>query len=281
MTLSRTEKTFVIAMVIAIIVVWILALPEMGGMTDLSDAGIGTRWVYTFPGSEGSFFTRINFLTVGVGLLITLFLIGVARGIRKTFSLVPNRKQSLVEYLLQFFYDLTGEAINDKRYVKPVFVIAMTLFLFIAASNILSGIPGINVSIRNQETYLTFFTDTWYVPTSDLNTNGTYALIVLVISHIFGIKAKGFKAWAKSFFEPIAIMFPMNVIGELAKPVSHSCRLFGNIFGGGILVFILSYILKFLFLPMFFWGFFGMFFGLIQALIFSVLTIVYIGSQVN
>ncbi len=281
MTLSKKEKTFVITMVIAIIAVWIFALPEMGGMKDLKDAGIGSRWVYTFPGSAGSFFTRVNFLTVGVGLFIVLFLIGVARGVRKTYSLVPNRKQSLVEYLLQYVYDLTEEGISDKRFVKPVFIIAMTLFLFIASSNLLSGMPGISASIRNGETYLTLFTDTWYVPTSDLNTNGTYALIVLIVSHLFGIKVKGFKAWAKTFFEPTFIMFPMNVIGELAKPISHSCRLFGNIFGGGILVFILSYILKFLFMPMFLWGFFGMFFGLIQALIFSVLTIVYIGTQIN
>jgi F-type H+-transporting ATPase subunit a len=281
MTLSKKEKTFVIVMVVAIVVVWIFALPDIGGMKELKNMGIGSRWVFTFPGQEGSFFTRINLLTTGVGALIVVLLISIAANIRKTCSLVPNRKQSLIEALLQYVYELTEEGINDKRFVKPVFVIAMTLFLFIATSNLMSGMPGISASVKNGQPVISFFTDTWYVPTSDINSNGTYALAILIISHAFGIKVKGFKAWIKTFFEPIPVMFPMNVIGELAKPISHSCRLFGNIFGGGILVLILSYILKYLFVPIFLWGFFGMFFGLIQALIFSVLSIVYIGTQIN
>lgn len=70
----------------------------------------------------------------------------------------------------------------------------------------------------------------------------------------------------------------MNIVGELAKPVSHSLRLFGNIMGGGLLVLIISYLVKYLILPTFLWGFFGMFVGSIQALVFTILAIAYIGA---
>ena len=105
--------------------------------------------------------------------------------------------------------------------------------------------------------------------------------MVFVISHAFPIKAKGFKAWLKGWFEPNPIMMPMNVIGELSKPISHSLRLFGNIAGGAILTFIFSYMLKYFLLPIFLWGFFGLFVGTIQALVFSILVIAYISAQLT
>ena len=102
--------------------------------------------------------------------------------------------------------------------------------------------------------------------------------MVLIISHAFAIKSKGFVSWFKSF-EPTPIMFPMNIVSEIAKPISHSFRLFGNIMGGGMLVLILSSIVKYFVLPVFLWAIFGWFFGIIQAFVFSLLTIVYIGSM--
>ncbi|HEY8541971.1 MAG TPA: F0F1 ATP synthase subunit A, partial [Pseudothermotoga sp.] len=75
--------------------------------------------------------------------------------------------------------------------------------------------------------------------------------------------------------------FPMNVIGELSKPISHSLRLFGNIAGGALLTYLLAYMAKYLFLPVILWGFFGIFVGVIQALVFTVLAIAYISSALS
>jgi F-type H+-transporting ATPase subunit a len=204
-----------------------------------------------------------------------------AHGVSKKFSMIPNRKQSAVELFLDFMYKTVEDSITVKEYVKPVFVISTTLFIFIGVANIISGIPGLNVSVINGEPHFSLFLDTWYTPTSDLNTNATYALMTLVISHAFAIKVKGFGNWIKSFFQPVFIMFPMNLVGEISKPISHSLRLFGNIYGGGILVLILSYMVKYLILPVVLWGFFGMFIGLIQAMVFSMLTIAYIAGQIE
>ena len=76
-------------------------------------------------------------------------------------------------------------------------------------------------------------------------------------------------------------MLSMNIVGEIAKPVSHSLRLFGNIMGGGLLVLIISYLVKYTLLPVYLWGFFGIFVGSIQALVFTILAIAYIGSVIE
>lgn len=281
MTLSKKDKIFLGCLIVTIIVVWIFSLKGVGGMDNLKNMGIGSKWIYTLPGQEPGFSTRINFMTVGIGGIIVITLILIATVIGKKFSLIPDRKQSFFELLFDFMYTAVEDGINDKKYVRPIFTVAMTLFLFISVSNILSGVPGLSVSVIDGKPVFSLFMDTWVVPTSDINTNGTFALVVLLLSHAFGIKVKGFKTWAKAFFEPSPILFPLNLIGELAKPVSMSCRLFGNIFGGGLLVLILSYVLKYLFLPIPMWGFFAIFLGILQALIFSILAVVNIGLQIN
>jgi len=280
LSLSKGEKIFVGIILAAIIVTWLFSLPNIGGMEQLSEMGIGTKWIYTF-GEEAGFFTRINWLTVIMGGIICLVVIIFAHGVSKKFSMIPDRKQSAVELFLDFMYKTVEDSITVKEYIKPVFVISTTLFIFIGVANIISGIPGLNVSVINGKPHFSLFLDTWYTPTSDLNTNATYALMTLVISHAFAIKVKGFGNWIKSFFQPVFIMFPMNLVGEISKPISHSLRLFGNIYGGGILVLILSYMVKYLILPVVLWGFFGMFIGLIQAMVFSMLTIAYIAGQIE
>lgn len=237
--------------------------------------GVGLRWAYSF-GNTSSFWNTINPMTVIMSSLIIIILIVFAAGVR--FELIPNKKQALIESLLGYFWELVEDAVPNPKYRKPIYVIATTLFLFVLVANLISGIPGINVVPVENGLKIGLFTDTWYTPTSDLNTNATFALMVLVISHIFAASAKGIGKWLKMFIDPSPLLLPLNLIGELAKPVSHSLRLFGNIFGGGILVLIISYMLKYFILPVFLWGFFGIFVGLIQAFVFSLLAIAYMGS---
>ena len=92
---------------------------------------------------------------------------------------------------------------------------------------------------------------------------------------------KGFKAYSKEYFQPIFFMMPLNIIGELAKIVSISFRLFGNILGGSIIILVVSYLTFNLVLPPFLYAFFGLFVGTIQAFVFTMLTVVYISVQVK
>ncbi len=118
-------------------------------------------------------------------------------------------------------------------------------------------------------------------PTKDLNTPLSLSLMGFAIAHYAGIKAKGFKTYAKEYFEPIFFMMPLNIIGELAKVVSISFRLFGNIMGGSIIVLVVSYLTYSILLPPFLNAFFVIFVGSIQAFVFTMLTVVYISVQVK
>lgn len=243
--------------------------------------GLANRWIVQFSDTK-AWYTRINPLTLIMSWAIIIGLIIFAIRVGKNFKVIPDRKQALSESVMDFMYEVVESVIDDPKFVKPTFMIATTLFIYISIANVIGGaIPGINVSVIDGHVKFTLFQDTWFSPTADLNTNLTYALMVFVISHAFAIKAKGFGGWLKSWMEPTPIMLPMNIIGELAKPISHSLRLFGNIGGGAILTFMLSYLVKYLFMPVVFWGYFGMFVGLVQALVFSMLAVAYISEKIS
>jgi len=80
---------------------------------------------------------------------------------------------------------------------------------------------------------------------------------------------------------PNAIMAPLNVVGELGKAISHPFRLFGNIFGGFVIVVVISHLIMHIGLPPFLNGFFGIFIGLVQAFVFAMLALAYTAVQIR
>jgi len=242
--------------------------------------GVGQRWIYQLPFGEGPL-SRINPLTIIMTWVVMGIVIFMATRV-KVFKLVPGKKQSLLEALLDYIYDLVKDSVSRKEFVRPIFDIAASLFLFVIVSNFIGSFPGINaIPLESGGVKSIRFMFSWYAPTSDLNMNLMLAFFVFVMSHVYAIKVKGWKSWGKSFFEPIWWMFPINIIGEIAKPLSHALRLFGNIMGGSILILILGYLVKYFVLPAALWGIFGLFFGAIQALIFTILAIAYISSLIE
>ncbi|MFN3534314.1 MAG: F0F1 ATP synthase subunit A, partial [Desulfatiglandales bacterium] len=136
-------------------------------------------------------------------------------------------------------------------------------FLFIWLSNMIGVVP--------------IFSE----PTKDLNTTLSLGVLGFIIAHYSGIRAKGIKTYLKEYCEPIFFMAPLNVIGELAKVVSISFRLYGNIMGGGIIIIVVSHLIYQLILPPALLFFFGLFVGTVQAFVFTMLTLVYISLQVK
>ncbi|MDI3517003.1 MAG: F-type H+-transporting ATPase subunit a [Thermotogota bacterium] len=273
--LSRGDKVFLIIFFAVYIPVAILqaksvTLPE----------GIGQRWIVDLIPQWG-LLGRVNPMTIFMTWMVIVIIILLFAPVFRGFKPVPDRRQAFLEYILNYLYTSTKDMISDERFARPVFMIAATLFMFVVVSNLIGSVPGIQVTPTSEGLKISLFMDTWYSPTSDLNTNATYAVMVLILSHVFGIKAKGFKRWLKAWIEPTPLMLPLNIIGEIAKPISHSLRLFGNIMGGGILVLIISYLTKYFLMPVFLWGFFGIFVGIIQAMVFSLLAIAYIGTQIE
>ncbi|MGD2023438.1 MAG: F0F1 ATP synthase subunit A [Desulfobacterales bacterium] len=177
-------------------------------------------------------------------------------------KILPRPIQALGELIISLLYGLTEDALG-KELAKTYAPLICALFMFLLLSNWLGIIPHLEE------------------PTKDLNTTFGLGIMGFFIAHYAGIKSKGFKAYIKEYFQPIFFMMPLNVIGELAKIVSISFRLFGNIMGGSIIILVISHLIYSLVLPPLLYGFFGLFVGTIQAFVFTMLTIVYISVQVK
>ena len=193
-----------------------------------------------------------------------VFAILIVFGVLATYKkgVVPRPLQVIGELFVEQFYNLTEDAL-DRKMAKTYGPLIVSLFLFLLLSNWLGLIPHL------QE------------PTKDLNTPLSLGLMGFAIAHYAGIKSKGLKAYLKEYFQPIFFMMPLNLIGELAKIVSISFRLFGNIMGGSIIILVVSYLTYNVVLPPLLNAFFGLFVGTIQAFVFTMLTVVYISVQVK
>ena len=206
-------------------------------------------------------------ITINLEVLVMtwiVFALLIALGIATTRkrSILPQPIQALGELIVTLLYGLTEDALGEKM-AKKYAPLICALFLFLLLSNWLGLIPHLEE------------------PTKDLNTTLGLGVMGFLIAHYAGIKTKGFKAYIREYFQPIFFMMPLNLIGELAKIVSISFRLFGNIMGGSIIILVVSYLTYSIILPPFLYAFFGLFVGTIQAFVFTMLTVVYISVQVK
>ncbi|MFH1428817.1 MAG: F0F1 ATP synthase subunit A [Candidatus Margulisiibacteriota bacterium] len=210
------------------------------------------RIAFNLFGLHGTIAPKMLYMT---WIVITILILLGFFGGRKLKD-VPHGLQNFWEMIIGFFDEIVVSTLDESgRKFTPMIT---TLFLFICISNLLGMVPGLAE------------------PTKYLSTDLGLGLMIFVIVHYSAIKAKGFIGYLQSYCEPVFIFAPLNVIGELAKVVSHSFRLFGNILGGSIIIVILSYLTKYLGLPIFLQLFFGMFSGLIQAFVFTMLAVTYI-----
>ena len=180
----------------------------------------------------------------------------------RKIDFLPNPFQVVGEFFVNAFYNLTKDAL-DEELAPKYFPLICSLFMFLILSNWLGMFPKLSE------------------PTKDLNTPLGFGIMGFFIAHHAGIKAKGFKKYAKEYCEPMFFMAPLNVIGELAKVVSISFRLYGNILGGAIIILVVSHLIYSLVLPPILTCFFSLFIGTIQAFVFTMLTLVYISVQVK
>lgn len=182
---------------------------------------------------------------------------------------VPGRGQTLLEMIVGGFDDLVQESIGENHRKYTPFI--LTIFLFVLISNWLGIVP--------------FLTS----PTKDLNTPLGLGILVFFVTMYSAIRYKSLFKFIKEFFEPVWFLFPINIVGEIGKFISLIFRLFGNIFGGAVIIWVAftmllkswwsSWILVFLGPAMY--GFFGLFIGAIQAFVFAMLSMTYIAIMKN
>jgi F-type H+-transporting ATPase subunit a len=212
--------------------------------------------------SIGDFKMTFNLEAIIMGWIVIAILIVFGWASAKNRGLKPTSVQLVGELIVGTFYKLTEDAL-DRKLARIYAPLICALFMFLVLSNWIGIVPHM------------------HEPTKDLNTPLSLGLMGFVIAHHAGIRAKGFKNYAKEYFQPIFFMMPLNVIGELSKVVSISFRIFGNIMGGSIIILVVTYLSYSILLPPFLLAFFGLFVGAIQAFVFTMLTVVYISVQVK
>jgi len=206
--------------------------------------------------------TITNFRLWKSMLYINVFLIIMAFYLRKQLRMIPSKAQIVVEFLWGFLDSLVKETLGAKNFrYTPFFV---TLFIFILISNWSGMIPLLGIS----------------EPTKNLNVPLGLAVMSLGLVNIMAIKKKGIVEYFKGFCEPIFVMFPLNLVGEISKLVSISFRLFGNIFGGAIIAIVISNLTLFVIVPVGLTMFFTLFAGTIQAFVFTMLSLTYLSLEV-
>lgn len=194
-------------------------------------------------------------------LVIALLLIlGLAT--TKALQTVPSGLQNFMEVVVGGIENMVNETMGEHG--RPYFPLIATLAIFILVSNLIGLIPG------------------FFPPTANINTTAACAIIVFLATHVVGIKEHGFK-YLKHFMGPIAwlapIMFFIEIIGHLSRPVSLTLRLFGNMNGHELVLLIFFGLAPFLVpLPMLLMGVLVSF---IQAFVFMLLAMIYIQGSLE
>jgi F-type H+-transporting ATPase subunit a len=205
-------------------------------------------------------FLVMSWVVIVLLVVLALFL---RRGLRQPVEEKPTRTQAALDALIGLLKSQLSGNFASERLATMMFPFIATLFLYVLFSNWLGVVP-----------YLAS-------PTQDLNVTLGLALLVLVISHVLAVRFNGARKWLKGFLEPYPFMLPINLVGEIAKPLSHSFRLFGNILAGTFLATIIMVKFVPIGLPPVLHLVFGLFFGAIQAFVFSILAVAYINVVVE
>lgn len=239
------------------------------------------------PIGEGGFWT-LHVDTLAMSVILGLVVMGLVWLVaRKATSGVPTKGQAFVELIFNFVDDQVKNIFHGDRhsFIAPT---ALTVFLWVFAMNAMDFLP---VDIMHKF-YGLFGLHHWRsVPTSDINTTFALALAVWILMIFFAIKVKGFGGWIHElFYAPfgtkfwvLPLNFLFNLIEYVSKPLSHSLRLFGNMYAGEVIFLLLGLWAATGVSGTIFgailgagWSIFHILIVALQAFIFMMLTVVYL-----
>jgi F-type H+-transporting ATPase subunit a len=236
----------------------------------LAGAGAGAISVGNSPTMKLLGLT-VNKYDVISSLVAGVLVIGIGVAVRMRLTAeVPGKFQLAFEAITGAVSNQVESSIGSKgRRIVPL---AMTLFLYILFCNWLEMIPtGHSPQLLP-------------APTGDVNMTYAMALTVIVLVHATWIRSQGFGHYVGHYFRPYKVLFPINLIEEIAKPLTLALRLFGNIFSGGIMLLLIWALLPTFVVPVgdLVWKIFdGLFVAPVQAFIFSLLTILYFQTAMS
>jgi F-type H+-transporting ATPase subunit a len=213
----------------------------------------------------------INIYDVISAVIAGVIVIGLGLAVRIRITTgVPGRMQLAFETISDAVGNQVESSIGSKG--RKVVPLAMTLFLYILFCNWLEMIPSGHNPQRLP------------APTGDVNLPYAMALTVIILVHATWIRTQGSRHYFGHYFRPYKGLFLINVIEEIAKPLTLALRLFGNIFSGGIMLLLFWALFSPIIVPFTDLGwkiFDGLFVSPVQAFIFSLLTILYFEAALS
>ncbi|MDD5109836.1 MAG: F0F1 ATP synthase subunit A [Patescibacteria group bacterium] len=211
--------------------------------------------------------------------LVVLLLVVLGLLIRRKVALVPRGIQNVAESILEFLLNLGDQVTGDRKQTERFFPLVATIFIFIVTANWFGLLPLVGpLEVETVHAGHPVVIPLLRSANADLNTTLALAIIAVVSLQVFGIATIGFFKYAGKFFNfhsPILFFVGiLELIGEVAKMISFSFRLFGNVFAGEVLLMVVGSLVAYL-APLPFYGL-ELFVGFIQALVFSILTLVFL-----
>ena len=222
----------------------------------------------------GITFNWSNIMMLTITCLI-VFLIAVAA--TRNMKLKPTGMQNFFEWVMDFVKGIIKSNMDWKTGGR-FHILGITLILFLFVANVL-GLPFAIVIDGNLW---------WKSPTADPMVTMSLAVMVLTLTHYYGVKMKGAAGYGKDFMKPFPFLLPINLISEFASTITLGLRLYGNIYAGEVLIGLLAALgassifgLFGAVIPGIAWMGFSIFVGAIQSFIFVMLTMVYISNKVS
>lgn len=212
--------------------------------------------------------------TVACIIVFLICFIGTRR-----LSMRPSGLQNFLEWVIDFVRGIIKA--NMSWNVGGRFIaLAFTLLFYVFVANML----GMPFELYNPSTHEVW----WKSPTSDPVLTLTMAVLVVVLTHYYGIKIRGFGEYLKDYIRPVPFLLPFKIVEEFANTLTLGMRLFGNVYAKEILMVLLVTVgtsslfgIFGAFLPLMAWQAFGIFIGSIQAYIFAMLAMVYMAHKVE
>lgn len=218
--------------------------------------------------------------TLVTAWLTMLVLVAVAILLRTRLAAIPSKLQSAFEMLIGGAYEYVEGVLENRQRARTYFPVIMTIFIFILAMNWLGLLPGVtSIGFFEGHGDDAHLVPLFYPPAADLNITIAFALIAFVTIELAGILAIGAWRYAGKFINfssPLAFAIGLiEFMSEIARLVSFSFRLFGNIFAGKTLILVVMFLATPYVLPVPLIAY-ELFVGFIQAFIFAILTLYFI-----
>lgn len=226
--------------------------------------------------------------TLIMAWIIIAVIVLMVLSVRRKFSFVPRGLQNLLEALFEQALNIMDSVTGSRALSYKFFPVIMTIFIFVLLSNLIEIVPGLGtIGFWEEHEGHTILVPFIRSSSADLNVTLAIAITSVLATQFMGIAVLGVFKYGSKFIVPPwkspyvvgTFVGLLELVAEIAKIISFSFRLFGNIFAGEVLLTVALFLVPYL-VPLPFL-FLEIFVGLVQAVVFSMLTLVFMKMAVT